>query len=122
MSEENTSSPGATVVGFELAGETCERWFNEEGHLRASGPPNVKRAIEAYVQAVARFLPNPVYTEYLCNVRPWGPDNDEIKLHAILELNHGTLSKNGKAGLKIVPEQVTAKVEELKKRIRLHVS
>jgi hypothetical protein len=122
MTKEETPPPGSTVVDFELAGKTCSRWFDAEGVVHASGPPKAERAIKAYVQAVARFLPNRAYAEYLRNVRPWGPENDEIKLHAVLELNGDSFSKKGTIGLKIVPDQVTAKVEELKKGTRLQPS
>jgi hypothetical protein len=122
MTEEKTPPPGTTVVELKLAGEPCNRWFNAEGVLHASGPPKPKRAIEAHVQAVARFLPDPRYAEYLCNVSPWGAENDEIKLQAVLELNVGNLIKKRNPCIKIVPNQVTAKVDELKKHARLQPS
>jgi hypothetical protein len=122
MTEEMTPPPGSTVVEFKLAGEKCDRWFDAEGVLHASGPPKAKEAIEAYLLAVARFLPDRRYTEYLCNVRPWGAENDEIKLHAILELNRDALIKEEGSGLTIVPGQITVKVEELKERARVQSS
>jgi hypothetical protein len=122
MTGEKTPPAGATVVEFKLAGETCDRWFNAEDVLHASAPPKAKQAIEAYVKAVARFLPDRRYVEYLCNVRPWGPENDEIKLHAFPELNVGNLIKKRNPCIKIVPNQVTAKVDELKKHARLQPS
>jgi hypothetical protein len=110
---------GPNIVEFQLAGVTCYRWFNDQGILCASGPPKAKRAIKAYLQKVARFLPDRRIDEYLRNIRPWGPKSGDIKLHAVLELNSKGLTGKGRCPeLVIFPHEVTPKIVELKQRVR----
>jgi hypothetical protein len=118
--EKTTEKVGEPEVEeFELGGVTCSRWFDAEGRLHVSGPAEVQKQIDEYIEEFARLSAGgkPVLLED--TIKPLDIESLPIKQRAILEVLAEEADKALDAGIEepeitITADQVKAKVKQLR--------
>jgi hypothetical protein len=109
------------VVEFELDGETCSRWFDGGGCLHVSGPEEVQKQIDEYIEEFERLSADGKPVVFADTLKPLDVASLPLEHQAMLEVLADESDKAHDAGvenpiLTITAEKVKAKLKTLRRK------
>ena len=118
---ENIGEP--EVTEFELDGVTCSRWFDADGCLHVSGPKEVQKQIDEYLEEFARLSADGKPVVFADTMKPLDVASLPLEHRAMLEVLADESEKALDTGVENPIVTVTAKklgekLKELRRRGR----
>lgn len=116
---ENIGEP--EVTEFELDGVTCTRWFDADGCLHVSGPKELQKQIDEYIEEFERLSADGKPVVFADTLKPLDVASLPLKHRAMLEVLADESDKVLDAGvenpiLTVTAEKLNAKLKELRRR------
>jgi hypothetical protein len=123
MKKTNEKVREPKVEEFELGGVTCSRWIDADGRLHVSGPEEVPKQIDEYVEEFARLSAKGKPVVFADTLKPLDVASLPLKHQAMLGVLADESDKAHDAGvenpiLTITAEKVKAKLKELRRKNR----
>jgi hypothetical protein len=123
MKKTNKKVGEPEVEEFELGGVTCSRWFDADGRLHVSGPEEVQKQIDEYIEEFARLSAEGKPVLFEDTIKPFDIESLPLKHQAMLEVIAEESEKALNSGVEdpivtVTPKQVKAKLKELRRQNR----